>query len=122
MDVIAAHERRNRAGDVAKAEKTLLERCQLEGPANEATARAIDGEIEKACDASSLELRMSCPQCQHGFVVPVDIGGFFWQEIASYAVRLLDEVDALALRYGWSEAEILAMPDRRRRRYLGLCL
>jgi hypothetical protein len=51
-------------------------------------------------------------------VVPVDVGEFFWEEIASYARGLIEDVDALASRYGWSERDILALPERRRRRYL----
>ncbi len=104
--------------DLGSAESILLERCQLTGPASATAAQAIDAEIERLCDAASLELRMACPQCQNEFVASVDIGHFFWEELVSYAGRLIEDVDVLAARYGWAEADILAMPERRRLRYL----
>jgi hypothetical protein len=109
------------ASDAVSAAKTLLSRCQLAGPRDESVERAIDREIARLCDASSLELGMACPQCHHEFLVPVDIGRFLWQEMAAYAQRLLGEVDALASRYGWLEADVLAMSEQRRKRYLEYC-
>jgi hypothetical protein len=110
-----------RASGPSEAEKILLARCQLSGVADDAAALAINEEIERLCDSASLELQMDCPHCQRDVVVPVDIALFFWQELVSLAASLIDEVDALALRYGWAEADILAMPERRRRRYLERC-
>jgi hypothetical protein len=110
-----------RADNAEVAAKTLLARCQLSGPHNESVARAIDEGIARFCEASTIEVRMTCPECHHEFVLPVDIGQFLWQEIVSYARGALTEVDALALRYGWSEAEVLALSERRRKRYLEYC-
>jgi hypothetical protein len=109
-----------RLGDVELAGQMLVQRCQLSGESSEAAARAIDAEIERLCELSSVELSMACPECSQHLVVPVDIGGFFWEELRAHALRLIEEVDALALRYGWSEADILALPESRRRRYLEL--
>jgi hypothetical protein len=104
--------------DLETAERTLLERCTSGAALDATTTQAIDTEIARLCAASSLDLYISCPQCQTQFVVPVDVGEFFWEEIASYARGLIEDVDALASRYGWSERDILALPERRRRRYL----
>ena len=109
-----------RLGDPELAGHMLAERCQLSGEASEAARRAIDAEIERLCEASSIELCMACPQCSHRFVVFADIGSFFWEELRTHACCLIEEVDALALRYGWSEADILALSESRRRRYLEL--
>jgi hypothetical protein len=46
---------------------------------------------------------------------PVDL---VWREFAALARRLEDEVHVLASAYGWTESEILALPDSRRRRYV----
>ena len=109
-----------RAPDAEAAGRMLLTRCQLASEPGEAVARAIDAEIERLCEASSLELKMACPQCSGEFVVPVDIASFFWDELVFYAKRLLEDVDALAQRYGWTEADVLSLPERRRRYYLEL--
>jgi hypothetical protein len=116
-DLAAAAE----AGDVASATSVLLSRCQLTGPRSNCVDSAIDREVARLCDASSLQLDVSCPECRHEYLVPVDIGRFLWQEIADRAQRLLGEVDALAIRYGWAEADVLAMSEQRRMRYLEYC-
>lgn len=110
-----------RAPDAGTAANLLLSRCQISGAADPAAARAIDAALERLCDATSLELSMACPHCREAIVVPVDIGVFFWEELDAFARRLVDDVDTLALRYGWSEADILGMPEQRRRRYLERC-
>jgi hypothetical protein len=109
-----------RLDDADIAGRMLAGRCQISGEPSDAVARAIDTAIESLCDASSLELSMACPQCSRPLIVPVDIGSFFWEELRTHASRLIEEVDTLALRYGWAEADILALPESRRRRYLEL--
>lgn len=106
-----------RVGEPPSAQRLLLARCQPDGFSDETTARAVDRELERLCDASSVELKVACPGCEATFIVPVDIGGFFWAEIAAYAAGLIEDVHLLAAHYGWAEAAILAMPERRRRRY-----
>jgi hypothetical protein len=41
-----------------------------------------------------------------------------WEEIASRAQRLMDDVHVLAQGYGWTEPEVLALSDARRTAYL----
>jgi hypothetical protein len=107
-----------RVPDPISARKVLLARCQLTGPSEETVESAIDQELAHLYDASAVELTMECPECRHNFMVPVDIALFLWDELIGYATSLVDEVDALATRYGWAEADILAMPESRRRFYL----
>jgi hypothetical protein len=65
-------------------------------------------------------LELACPSCQLQWALRFDIADFAWQEVAAEAWRLVAEVHALALAYGWSEHEILQLPDSRRRAYLEL--
>jgi hypothetical protein len=109
--------------DPVAAARLLLVRCQsestMDGAAMDGAAmQALEQELERLCDATWLELRVACPDCDATFIVPVDIGRFFWTEIAAYAAGLIEDVHALAALYGWSESAILALPERRRRRYL----
>ena len=106
------------APDVAVGLDLLVDRCILTGSADDAVRRAIDDEIERLCDASWLELNLACPECPNEFVVPIDIGRFFWEELSTHAERLIDETCLLAAHFGWAEADILALPERRRQRYL----
>src|ERR1700682_5096528 len=65
-------------------------------------------------------INLSCPACDHRWSDFFDIGNFFWTEISVMAKRLLAAVDALARRYGWREADILAMTPWRRHTCLQL--
>jgi hypothetical protein len=73
----------------------------------------LDPQAELLFDAT-------CPSCGAAFTVPFDTAEFLCREMRLTADTLLREVDALALHYHWSEADILAMTRLRRRRYLDL--
>ena len=77
------------------------------------------GECLARCDPQAETLLdMVCPGCGHAWQLGFDIASFLWTELAAEARRLLQEVDALARRYGWREADILALGSARRRLYL----
>ena len=108
-----------RCPDLAAAERALRERCiSSERPLDEAALAAAERELERLSASSSVALELTCPDCAAVAAVALDPGAFFWSEIAAYARRVIDDVDALAARYGWSEAEILALSPARRARYL----
>jgi hypothetical protein len=67
-------------------------------------------------------LALTCPACGHGWDTRFDIAAFLWHEIDARARRLLVDIHTLATAYGWTEAEILALPRERRRAYLELVL
>jgi hypothetical protein len=69
---------------------------------------------------AELELDLSCPSCGAAFSVDLDAGTFLLQELDARGAQLLEDVHALAMHYHWSEPEILALPPRRRERYLDL--
>jgi hypothetical protein len=81
-------------------------------------ADAIAAHMGDADPQADVELSLSCPACGHAWLQPFDIAAYLWTEIADWAKRALREVHALALAYGWSEADILAMSASRRRMYL----
>lgn len=114
----------------ASPDRWLLRRCvvdvtaggtargvdQLSGALVEAIAEAMAGADPQA----EIELAMSCPACGEGWSSPFDIVAFLWREIEARAHELLRVVGTLAAAFGWSEREILAMSERRRRGYLEL--
>jgi hypothetical protein len=108
----------------------LARRCVIEAQrdgrpidAGELPAELID-EISEAMAGqdpqAEIRINLSCPQCDQQWSDYFDIGTFFWKEITVMARRLLADVDALARRYGWREADILAMTPWRRHTYLQL--
>jgi base plate protein len=108
----------------------LAQRCvlnaQVDGrriEAGDLPAELIDDMSEamaKQDPQAEIRIHLSCPTCAHHWSDFFDIASFFWSEISVMARRLLSEVDALARRYGWREADILAMSHWRRHAYLQL--
>jgi hypothetical protein len=125
-DLAAAAE----TGEAPDAERVLLERCvtAAAGPDGEVEGPALPLEVREALaqamtDADPLAevlVDVACPACGTGFVADLDLGSFVWAELGARAQRLLREVDVLARAYGWTEAEVLALDDRRRAAYLEL--
>jgi hypothetical protein len=110
--------------DVDDASMALLRSCLVadpDGPGDNAPLPAIDlveAALEAADPVADIVLDFSCEACDCSWQAPLDVPGFLWEELETQAARLLDEVHLLASAYGWSEAEILAMPDARRGAYL----
>lgn len=105
--------------DAARGEQLLRARCiAASAPVDEATLDIVENALASLCELTTIDVVAACPECNAPFAPVVDINTIFWRELSAYAQRLLDEVDALATRYGWSEDEILAMSDARRRHYL----
>jgi hypothetical protein len=112
------------------AERELLSRCVLEIRAQD---RAVTFEELPASACELLERRMGeidaqaqvqldidCPSCGRNAQATFDIVTHLWAELEAWARRLLVEINDIACRYGWSEAQILALSAARRRAYLEL--
>jgi hypothetical protein len=114
-----------RATDAAEAARLLLERCRL-CPIAEPWAwsaeqvQAIGEQMALADPLAETRLELACSGCGHQWEELLDLAAFLWSEIEVKVHRLLREVHALASAYGWSEAEILALSEERRARYLEL--
>jgi hypothetical protein len=114
---------------VEQARRRLVERCVIEAhqgdapldAANlpEAAIQALSEGLADADGQADVTLNIRCPECGGTWSAAFDIGSFLWTEISVRAKQLLADVHTLAWAYGWSEAEILAMSDARRRFYLG---
>jgi hypothetical protein len=62
-------------------------------------------------------LAVVCPACGDGADVPVDAVALAWSTLAVRAEASLHDVAALGRAFGWSEAEVLAVPPVRRAAY-----
>lgn len=67
---------------------------------------------------ADVQLSLRCPDCSYAWEAPFDIVSYLWQEIETWAGRMLREVHLLASAYGWNERDILRLSPLRRRRYL----
>lgn len=79
---------------------------------------AIEAAIAEHDPLACIELAMSCGDCGHRWRDSLRPFEFVWSELQAAARRLTAEVAQLAAGFGWREADILAMSEQRRRRYL----
>jgi hypothetical protein len=117
--------------DVEDAAAVLLDRCVKATSADsfrvvEAAdlpadvAHAVSELLADADPQATPRLSMRCPACRGDWHLAFDVVSYFWQELDAWVSRLLHEVHDLAVTYGWSESDILAMSSTRRRFYLGM--
>jgi len=116
--------------DLAVQKRRLVQRCVLNAKCSsrlvtadqlgEDTVSALSERMSELDPQGDVQIALSCPQCSHRWDAPLDIASFVWSEIHAWAVRLLYDVHALALAYGWPESGILAMSPWRRQAYLEL--
>lgn len=115
-----------RHNDVDAVARQLLQRCCLNPHPEIDWSPALLDEVEDKIalreSSDDIELRFACIACGEAWDDRLDVAGCVWEEIAARGRRLLDEVHALAMYYGWSEQQILALSDVRREAYLQRCL
>jgi len=116
------------AMDATSKRKRLLGACIISARRGDETLttkelpievlNALIEHIGQTNPLTDLSLPAICPTCGHTWETIFDIVSFFWSEINAWSMRLMQEVHTLAMTYGWREADILAMSDWRRQRYL----
>lgn len=65
-------------------------------------------------------LNLSCPECEAGFEVPLDVADYVCRELATDEREFYREVHALCFHYHWNEETVLGLSRRKRRIYLEL--
>jgi hypothetical protein len=125
-DIIAA----SAAGSADDAERVLLARCVSSAARPEGLVDpmklprgvrdAVSRAMAEADPLAEVVISLTCPACSTTFDADLDIGAFVWTELRAGARRVLHEVAVLARAFGWTEAQVLALPERRRQAYLDL--
>ncbi|MCA1572106.1 MAG: hypothetical protein LC798_17680 [Chloroflexi bacterium] len=125
-DVMAA----SAAGSAGDAEEVLLGRCvsSAAGPDGavdppglpRAVRDAVSRAMAEADPLAEVVISLTCPACATTFDADLDIAAFVWTELRARARLALHEVAVLARAFGWTEAQVLALPERRRQAYLDL--
>ncbi len=70
--------------------------------------------------AAALSFAVDCPACARHWDAAFDPARSLWALVQARAEQSLLDVDVLARRYGWNEAEVLTLSPTRRRAYLQL--
>lgn len=113
------------AADPAEALWTATVRDDDDRPvamsAVDATARAaIDEAAEVLAGSAGLTVACGCPHCASPVRAPLDLGALLWERIQARVPAVLGEVAELAMAFGWSQHDVLAMSPVRRAAYLEL--
>jgi hypothetical protein len=116
--------------EVETARRRLAERCVLQAQAAgqeitfsqlpEAAIPALAQAVSEYDPQAEMRFGLQCAACQHNWSALFDIVSYVWAEINALAKRLLQDVHTLAMAYGWSETDILALSAARRQLYLEL--
>ncbi len=103
--------------------EALVQQCALETlpePLPRDLVSKASSTFEAVDPDAEITLQMTCPECGVGSAALFDIGVHFWQDICRSVRRILREVHYFASAYGWTEAQVLAVPRYRRQEYLRL--
>lgn len=87
---------------------------------NDEILPAINEAMDEADPLINFNCTVSCFECGAANLFEIDLYRFALGELRRRQWRLLYAVHRLASRYHWSEREIFAVPDWRRRQYLDL--
>lgn len=79
---------------------------------------ALEQAIERADPLTEISVLLTCPECGSSWVESVDVAAFVWAHVAAAAERLLWQVARLAHAFGWTEADVMALPPERRQWYV----
>jgi hypothetical protein len=105
--------------DEGEATRIIVKRCLIDdAPLDDEVVDAVDRAMEAAEGVAAVAVNFACSACGAANRAPLDIAGFLWIELAERIARVVEDVDILASAYGWSEADILAMSERRRALYV----
>jgi hypothetical protein len=86
----------------------------------QAVLRELPETMARLDPQAEIRLDLACPECGRHFSTVLDAADFFFRELTALSENLYREIHLLAFYYHWSEAEIMRMTARKRKRYLDL--
>lgn len=104
----------------ADAMHTMLESLRVRGTPVAGDEDHIARVLAEHDPLVDLSVACRCPACGTAHEVPVDLEGLALARLHAAQQLLLREVHEFARHYGWTEADTLAVPRRRRATYRAL--
>ena len=112
--------RRRRYASREEAVAAMLDSLLIEGRVAASDRDAVDAIARTLAERDPLvafTISYACPTCGVSRDRPIDLERVALERLARLQAGLIEDVHALATRYGWTESEVLAIPPRRRARY-----
>lgn len=100
--------------------QSMLESLRLRGAPRADDAAAVGQALAEHDPLVDFSVACTCPACGAAVEVAVDLEALALRRLRLRQRELLREVHAFALHYGWTEAQILALPESRRAAYLAM--
>ena len=95
----------------------LAENCLGAGACDRPQRRRIERLMGEMAPELSRQIAAACPDCGAMVEVTLSVPRVVIAELKRESARIYDEIDLIASTYHWQEAEILALPQPRRRFY-----
>jgi hypothetical protein len=107
---------------VTHARFTIIESLLTGAPANLTVdlVDALDNALSDLDPLVNFSMQVGCPYCATSGVHDLPLAACALRVLAATQAELLRTMHALAAGYGWTENEILAIPEWRRNRYVDL--
>jgi len=104
----------------ADAERMMIARCVHPAALPARTLGRVARALQRLAPSLGDVVQGVCPECGAEIAVYFDPQELALSELRQEAALIYDEIHLLASHYGWSEAEIMALPRTRRMRYADL--
>jgi len=98
-------------------EQELRQRCIRPGDISAKVRRRVETAMSALAPVLSDDLHGYCAECGSTVKLFFDVQQFTLQELRFQAASVYEEIHLLASAYQWTEAVILALPQRRRQQY-----
>ena len=102
----------------AAAVRQIVDALLIDGEVQPGDEPALSRAIASHDPLVAFSVSCCCPACGSPNEVPVDLEAVVLARLALYQRTLLGQVHCLASEYGWTEAQVLAIPAARRERYM----
>ena len=112
--------RRIALDDSIDAQRAMLSPLCMAGELRPQDCAQAAAALAQADPLVAFSVTSGCPACGAEAEVEIDLEALALQRLATQQRRLLRDVHVLASRYGWSEAEVMALTPTRRARYVEL--
>lgn len=112
--------RKQRMASRGEAVAAMLENLLVDGQAMLEDEPALAKALSALDPLVAFTVSCACPVCAFPNEVEVDLENIALTRLKQRQFALLREIHQLASRYGWTEAEILAVPTKRRACYLAM--
>jgi hypothetical protein len=98
----------------------MISTLRIDGTIEPDDTLALAEAISARDPLADFSVACACPVCGASQSVPVDLEAVVLDRLEARQRALVGEVHLLASRYGWTEADVLAIAPSRRVRYLAL--